>query len=76
MNEQKRKSLKQAIAFLDKAITIVDDVSDLEQDAIDNLPDGLQASERCERMESAVDCLNDASEKIEEAKEYIESAIA
>lgn len=75
VNERKRKSLREAIQFLNRAIFIVDGVCDQEQDAIDNLPEGLQASERCEAMELAVDSLNDATEKIEEAKEYIESAI-
>ena len=75
VNEKKRRSLRDAIQFLNRAIFIVDGVCDQEQDSIDNLPEALQASERCEAMELAVDSLNEATEKIEEAKEYIESAI-
>ena len=76
MNEQKRKSLREAVAFLDRAITLVESVGDLEQDAIDNMPESFQMSERYERMQSAVDFLSDAAERLEEAKEYIQSALA
>lgn len=42
---------------------------------MDNYPENLQSTERFERMEAAVDSLNDALEKIEDAKGYIEAAI-
>lgn len=42
---------------------------------MDNYPENLQSTERFERMETAVDSLNDALEKIDDAKGYIESAI-
>lgn len=42
---------------------------------MDNLPDNLQCTERFEAMENAVDNLNDAVEKMEEAKSQIEAAM-
>ena len=46
-----------------------------EQDAMDNIPENLQATERYERMEDVVDSLNDALEKIEDAKGHIQSVL-
>ena len=43
---------------------------------MDNYPENLQGTERFERTELAVDSLNDALEKLEEAKEHIETAIS
>jgi len=54
---------------------IADSVCDKEQDCIDNYPENLQGTERYEQMEAAVDSLNDALEKIDDAKGHIESAI-
>lgn len=61
--------------MLTSAATIVDSVCDKEQDCMDNYPENLQGTERFERMEDAVDSLNDALEKIDDAKSSIESAI-
>jgi len=75
MNAAKRRSLRDAIQFLSRATIIVENVCDKEQDAMDNCPENLQSTERYEAMENAVDSLNDAVDKIEEAKGYIEAAI-
>ena len=61
--------------MLSGAAAIVDSVCDSEQDCLDNYPENLQGTERFEHMEAAVDSLNDALEKIDEAKEHIQSAI-
>ena len=42
---------------------------------MDNIPENLQATERYERMEDVVDSLNDALEKIEDAKGHIQSVL-
>ena len=75
VNERKRKSLRHALQLLSQSITLTEFVSDAEQDAIDNCPENLQGSERFEIMESTVENLNDAIEKIEEAKSYIEASM-
>ncbi len=67
--------MRDALQLLTKAETIIDAVGDAEQDCLDNCPENLQGSERYERMESAVDQLNDALESLDEAKEHIQSAI-
>ena len=75
MNEKRRNTLRNAMDLLTRASIIVDSVCDEESDAMDNIPENLQGTERYEAMEDAIDCLNEASEKIEEARECIEQAI-
>ncbi len=75
MNKKRRESLKDAIYYLNKAQTIVEQVGDQEDDMLGNIPENLQATERYEKMEDAIDKLNDASEKIDEARECIEEAM-
>lgn len=75
MNEKRRGRLRDALKMLSNAASIVEIVCDGEQDCIDNYPENLQSTERFECMESAVDSLNDALEKIDDAKGRIELAI-
>ena len=75
MNEKRRESLRAAVSLLDRAETLVNTVCDQESDVLDNYPENLQGSERFEKMEDAVDSLNDALESIGEAKDRIEAAI-
>ena len=75
MNEAKRKTLRDAIQLLGRVIAIVESVCDKEQDAVDNYPENLQDTDRYEAMENAVENLNDAAEKLEEARGYIEAAV-
>lgn len=75
MDDKRRGRLRDALKMLTSAATIVDSVCDKEQDCLDNYPENLQGTERYERMEDAVDSLNDALEKIDDAKASIEIAI-
>lgn len=75
MNNKKRESLKEAVAMLDRTTLMVETVCNKEQDCVDNFPENLQCSERVEKMEYAIDNLNDAIEKIEDAKDLIRHVI-
>ncbi len=75
MNDKRRGHLRDALRMLSNAASIVETVCDKEQDCVDNYPENLQSTERFEHMEAAVDILNDALEKIDDAKGYIEVAI-
>lgn len=75
MNEDRRERLRGAIRKLSDVQMIVQAVCDKEEDCMDNYPENLQCTERFEKMEAAVDSLNDALEKIDDAKGQIESAI-
>lgn len=75
MNETKRKSLREALSLISRAIIVTEGICDKEQDALDNCPENLQSTDRFEAMENAVENLNDAVEKLEDAKSNIEAAI-
>jgi len=57
--------------MLSDVASIVEVICDKEEDCIDNYPENLQGTERYEKMEDAVDNLNEALEKIGEAEECI-----
>ena len=59
MNNARRKELQKVIDSLDNVITY-------EQDAYDNMPEGIQESERGEAMETGLDSLNEAKDLLEE----------
>lgn len=76
MNKQRREDLRGVLSLLISAIGIVQRVCDKEEDCMDSYPENLQGSERYEQMEDAVDNLNEALEKLGEAKESIHAALS
>ena len=75
MDTKRRNRLRDALKMLENVAAIVESVCDKEEDCMDNYPENLQSTERFENMEAAVDNLNDALEKLDDAKGHIESAI-
>lgn len=75
MNANRRGRLNDALKMLSSVAVIVENVCDKEEDCLDNYPENLQSTERFGKIEDAVDNLNEALEKIDDAKGYIESAI-
>ncbi len=59
MNNKRRTELQRVT---DSLQNIIDD----EQDAYDNMPEGIQESERGEVMEAGLDSLNEAKDLLEE----------
>lgn len=74
MNRRRRARLQGADSLLSKALEIVDDVREEEQDSVDNCPENLQNSERYAAMEDVVSELEEARDKIQEALEHIDRA--
>lgn len=54
MNKQRRKQIAAAIELIEQAQAILEEVIAEEQEAFDNLPEGIQASERGEAMEEYI----------------------
>lgn len=75
MNQQRRQQLTKVVDLLRNAETDLDRIRDEEQDCMDAMPENLQNSERFSSMESAVDCLEDAIESVQQATEYVNDAI-
>ena len=51
MNNTRRKQLQKAIELISDAYSIIEEVRQDEQESFDNLPDGIQESERGQLME-------------------------
>lgn len=62
MNRARRKELERAVELLQQAQEIIVSVRDDEQEAYDNLPEGIQYSERGEQMSEYVDTLDNAAD--------------
>ena len=88
MNANRRKNLDEVLTRIDElarmAESIREDVEMIleeEQDAFDNLPESLQDSERGERMQEAIDALENALDGLDlndvltDSQTYIEDAI-
>lgn len=74
MNKDRRKALQGIIDQLTELKEAVESLQEEEQEAFDNLPEGIQFSERGESMEEAISNLEDAVNSIDEAISSIESA--
>lgn len=64
MNKQRRKEIKKAISELKD---LVENILAEEQDAYENMPEGIQASENGMNSEEAQENLEAACEALEEA---------
>lgn len=76
MNEQRRKGLRAVINKLEEARNTIESLKDEEQDAYDNLPEGVQSGERGDTMMEAIDNLDCAVSSIEDAIGYVDDATA
>ena len=64
MNAMRRKQLVKAIQMIYDAQEIIEMVKDEEQDSYDNLPEGIQDSERGETMYENIDTLGEISDNL------------
>jgi len=67
--------VEEARVFVEEALAIVEPVRDEEQEAFDNMPDGLQQSERGQAAEQAASELDDAVDSLESVLSNIETAL-
>lgn len=74
MNKQDRKELEKAINFIENAKIIVEEILDNEQEKFSNMPDGLQLSEKGQKMEENISALEDAINSLDDALEQIQVA--
>lgn len=74
MNDKRRSLIRQAKSFLEKAALLVERAADEEQDSFDNLPENIQDGERGEKMEAAIELMEDASDQINEILDKLSDA--
>lgn len=75
MNAKQRKELQGYADSLDEIKCAIEEMRDDEECKFDNMPEGLQESERGEAMQEAIDNLESASSSIEEAIDYLNEII-
>lgn len=81
MNAARRKIITDLAGGVDTAplsnlLTNVEAVLEEEQDAYDNMPEGLQQSERGQASEAALEALEEAQGNVQEALDLLEEAIS
>lgn len=75
INNKRRELLRNATGFLARASGIVSAALDAEEDAIGNMPENLESSERYEKMSTAAELLEDALTNIDTATDAINEAM-
>lgn len=71
MNKQNRKMIEGYISQLEDLKGNIEAMKDEEEEKLDNMPDGLQESERGEAIQDAIDNLDSASDSIGDAIDYL-----
>lgn len=71
MNKERRKRIREAMEALDTAHDILIDVFDEEQEAFDNLPEGIQNGERGEQMSGYIETLAEQDSALEDIICYL-----
>ena len=89
MNKERRQKIKDLIATIADTVdemteleeTIggigldIEEVKDEEDDALGNMPEGLQDSDRGQAMQEAIDTMGDAYDLADEAKTRVANSI-
>ena len=75
MNKARRQQLSKAIDMMDEIMSLIEQIKNDEQEAFDNMPEGLQMSERGEQMEGYIDTLAEISESIFDMQDQITEII-
>ena len=76
MNKARRNRLNDAISYISTAKEIIEEVKEAEEEAFDNLPEGIQCSERGETMEGYIGDLENAMDDLENIMETLEEVIS
>jgi len=67
MNKQRRKAITEIVSKLEEIMADLNTLQEEEQEAFDNLPEGLQDSEKGEAMETAAGLLEEAVNSVGDA---------
>lgn len=74
MNRKRREAISEIVERLEELMSDVECLRDEESEAYENLPEGIQLSDRGERMSGCVDSLEEALGCIEESIGYLMEA--
>ena len=76
MNNERRKAISVIVDLLEGVQSDIEDLAGEEQDSFDNMPEGIQMSERGDRAEEAIQNLNEAKDAVLEAMSLLGEASA
>lgn len=74
MNNDKRKRIDQATALIEEARSIIEEITQEESEAYENMPENLQYSDRGELIQEAINNLEYADSSFDELLGYIEES--
>lgn len=74
MNNDKRKRIDQATALIEEARSIIEEITQEESEAYENMPENLQSSERGELIQEAINNLEYADSSFDELLGYLEES--
>jgi hypothetical protein len=74
MNKQRRAEIEKIQAAIFDIKEQLEVIRQEEQDAFDNLPESIQGGERGDRAQEAIDALDEALARLEEADEHLQEA--
>lgn len=72
MNNLRRKKIKNVINDI---YAVIENIRDDEQDAFDNMPEGLQCSRNGENSQECIDNMDEALELLEDVISLLEEVI-
>ena len=75
MNKTRRKEIEKAIGALEEIKENIEGLQEEEQEAFDNMPEGLQDSERGEAVQENADQLDEAATYIGDAIDLLQEVI-
>lgn len=75
MNKLRRKELNRAMTMIAEARAIIEAMAEEEQEAFDNMPEGLQVSELGEKIEENASRLEDIIGYLEEQENELDEII-
>ena len=71
MNKERRKSIERIVDKLNEIQADLTSIRGDEEEAYDNLPEGIQSSERGDSMQEAIEAMDDADGSLKEAIDYL-----
>lgn len=75
MNKRRREKLMKASSHIDMAFDIISGAREEEENCLSSMPDNLQDSDQCSKMEDAIYELEEAERLIDEINDCISKAM-
>lgn len=72
MNQKRLKKINEIAASIRSAVVELESLKDEEQEAFDNLPEGLQGGDKGQAMEEAINTLDEAINSIGDGTDQLD----